>query len=84
VNALLWFLLGGVSFGTVVGLVLFMLLAENVRRRTRLEALGEKRWRRAPFADNGGGVVDRRRSPDFNLVTRSRVRSAAQPHHLDS
>ena len=61
--------LGGVTAGLVL-LMFWPLIKARAKRDLRNEAAGEDAWVRAPFADNGGTVVDRRRSPDFNLVTR--------------
>jgi hypothetical protein len=82
VNALVWFLLGGFTFGPFVGLVLHAVLADQVGRRAlrsaRSVVAAEEAARRAPFAKNSS-PRRRRRSPDFQLVTRQPSDSPARP-----
>ena len=80
-------LVGAVGLGWLVAgvtlLLFWPLIKARAKRELRNEAAAKKAWARSPFASNGAGVVDRRRSSDFNLVTRGQVRSPAQSRAHD-
>ena len=74
-NAAGWFALGAVSFGTVLGVALFVVLAGFIRQRAyevcREQALlefGVQPAERAGF--NAAAPMQRHRSPDEQLVWR--------------